>query len=328
MNSEIQSLLKSPLAEDRKRGVEMLAQSGDPDTLQILSALHKRERDVEIKQLIVEVGKAVKRQDDARGSFGSMIDDSYGELPDYYDFDDKPKRKSKFYEDDTSWATALMDVGLYGLVTGGAAFIMMMFFIFVLGNIFQEIVNSPTFNPTGDVRMAQIADSLSSLGLSLALFYGVLTAIFSMVFYVIWLGIVHLMATYALSGHGSYPGVLHRAFIPMVTWIIVSFVVGAVGGYVTFSSLANATTLDQIEAANAANGLMSLVNLVMLVGFSFWLSAKIGENYRFGTSKGCVSIILSYVAIFVVACGCIFFFSFVIASVFQAPTLGFIPLFF
>src|SRR5688572_24514570 len=73
MNSEIQTLLKSPLPADRKRGLQMLAKSDDPQTLKVLSALHKRETDPELKQLIVQVGKTVKQRVDAASSMPTPI---------------------------------------------------------------------------------------------------------------------------------------------------------------------------------------------------------------------------------------------------------------
>lgn len=327
MDTEIQTLLNSPLAEDRKRGVEMLAQSNDPDTLKVLSALHKRESDAEIKQLIVEVGKGIKRRIDTGGG---GVAEPVGQIGDMvnYDFDGKPKRKNEFQQEETTWGTALMDVGLYGILSGAGVFLVALFFIFAMGSILQEIANSPSFNPNGDVGIAQLADTLNSIGLILAVVYGVIMAVFSMASYMIWLGIIHLMARYALSGQGSYTGVLHRAFIPMIVWMIASFVLGVIGGYFSFSALADATAYDQYQTTNVASSLVSVINFAATIGFSLWLSSKIGENYRFGTGKGCASIILSYIVIFVAVCGCIFFFTAVLANSLESAYSGFIPLFF
>jgi hypothetical protein len=81
MNSEIQSLLKSPLPADRKRGLQMLAKSDDPQDLKVLSALHKRETDPELKQLIVQVGKTVKQRVDAASVSPAPVSKPASSLP-------------------------------------------------------------------------------------------------------------------------------------------------------------------------------------------------------------------------------------------------------
>src|SRR5688572_28844714 len=81
MNSEIQALLKSPLPADRKRGLQMLAKSNDPQDLKVLSALHKRETDPELKQLIVQVGKTVKQRVDAASASSEPVSKAASSIP-------------------------------------------------------------------------------------------------------------------------------------------------------------------------------------------------------------------------------------------------------
>jgi hypothetical protein len=339
MDNEIQSLLNSPLAEDRKQGLEMLAQSRDSEALKALSAMHKRETDAEIKQMIVQVGKGIKRRIEAQGdSFGATSDvasavvssrdnaaDWANDMSDY-NFD-KPKRKNEFQIEETSWGTALMDVGLYGLLSGASVFLLALFLIYALGGVFQEIANSPSMY--GKYEMAQLGEYMNSLGFMFALIYGVVVAIISMIFYMIMFGIIHFVSTSLLSGRGSYTGVLHHAFLPMIVWIVVSFVLGAIGFYTALSAFASAETIDQLQTMSNASNLMSVLNLIAAIGFMLWLSAEVGKNYQFGMGKGCASLIISYIAIFAVICGCYFvFFMIIVNNVSSSGFQGFIPLFF
>jgi hypothetical protein len=419
MNSEIQSLLKSPLPADRKRGLQMLAKSDDPQDLKVLSALHKRETDPELKQLIVQVGKTVKQRVDAASAspapvskaassvprplskaavstgggtnqaaafmqqaqealieldfdnakalarkaftlnpdlqhdedarnlagdiFATSADEAVAQLlgkssnsagsADVLDWVDgvssvdrgKSKRKSKGEQTDVTWGTALLDVGMYGLFSGAALFLIMLGLIFVFGSTLEALITSESANTYDSVQMAQFAEIISSMGLVFALIYGVIAAFATMASYMIWFGIIHFAATTFLGGDGSYRGVLHRAFMPMIVWLIVSYVLGAVGGYFAFQSLGNMASIEQMNNFNSTNSLASTLNFIVAIGFSLWLSAAIGDNYRFGMGKGCLSIFVSYIVIFALACGCAFFLTSMLANSASYP--GFIPLF-
>ena len=341
MDNEIQALLNSPLPNDRKLGLEMLADSSDPTVLKVLSSMHKRENDSEIKQMIIDVGKGIKRRTQADDGFTSS--DSIGALAQSKSSNaqawaddmapagfDKPKRKNDFPTGETTWGTALMDVGLYGLCSGVVIFVILLLFMSVLGSLFDTLAASSatTVDGIGDVK--QLAEMFGSMGLVIALIYGLVVALFSMLSYMLWFGIIHLVSSMMLGGSGTYTGILHHAAIPMIVWTIVSYGIGIGGVYFSFVAMGSSmdASYEQLQRANSVNNLMSLINLLAMVGFSFWLSTIIGNNYRFGTGKGCASIIISYIVIFALVCGCVFFFSAMLAQTFESSYQMFIPLFF
>jgi hypothetical protein len=292
--------------------------------------------------MIIQVGKGIKHRaenDDmftSSASIGDLAKSKRDNAPQSADgmassSFDKPKRKNEFQTDETSWGTALMDVGLYALVSGSGVFLIMLFFISVMGGVFDAIANSPSSSSYGQYDMAQVAEFLQSLGLAFALIYGLLVAAISAVSYMIWFGIIHLVSTMMLGGSGSYTGILHRASIPMIVWMVVSFVLGIVGAYFSFSYMANSLadygTYAGLRDVSGAN-FMSVLNAALAFGFTLWLASVIGNNYRFGMGKGCLSMIISYVVAILFACGCIYFFSAIMAQAFESSYQGFIPLMF
>jgi hypothetical protein len=421
MNSEIQSLLKSPLPADRKRGLQMLAKSDDPQDLKVLSALHKRETDPELKQLIVQVGKTVKQRVDAASTSSAPVSKTASSMPKpmnkaaistgggsnqaaalmeqaqealiELDFDNakalarkaftlnpdlqhdedarnlagdifatsadeavaqllgksvgsadvldwvdgvssvdrgKPKRKSKGEQADVTWGTALLDVGLYGLFSGAITFLMMLFIIYVMGNAMQSLYNLPELRPEDAFMLDQFLAAFGTIGLGVAVLYSVITAVSAIIQYFIWFGVVHIVSTMILNGRGTFSGLLHQVSIPMIVAMVISGLLSI--GYVYYmvsvmeQALMNPTPGQGI-AYNGATGLFYVVMIILSLGFSFWLSATIGSNYDFGTGRGCVSLIVSYIVLTIIACGCISFMTFALGNSISAYS-SFIPLFY
>jgi flagellar biogenesis protein FliO len=342
MDNEIQSLLDSPLAEDRKMGLEMLADSSDPTVLKVLSAMHKIETDPEIKQMIIDVGKGIKRRAEgdkmftSSASIGDLAKSKRDNAADWADdmassSFDKPKRKNEFPTGETTWGTALMDVGLYGLCSGTVIFLILLLFMSVLGSLFETLATSSSTSFDGIGNVSQLAEMFSSMGFAIAIIYGLIVAVVSMIGYMLWFGIIHMVSSMMLGGSGSYTGMLHHASIPMIVWTVVSYGISIAAVYFSFVAMGSSmdASYEQLQRASSVNNLMSLINFLALIGFSFWLSTVISNNYRFGTGKGCASIIISDIVIFALACGCVFFFSSAVAQAFSNGSYqGFIPLMF
>lgn len=62
MNDEILRLLDSPNSADRKKAIKLMAQSADESALPYLGALYKTDSDPEIRELAVQAGRYIKKQ--------------------------------------------------------------------------------------------------------------------------------------------------------------------------------------------------------------------------------------------------------------------------
>jgi hypothetical protein len=69
-----------------------------------------------------------------------------------------------------------------------------------------------------------------------------------------------------------------------------------------------AMTPDDPNAALRIMNMMSSGLFLAAIAITFFVSQRIGKNYDFGTGKGCITIIISYVLMmaFVCACGIVF----------------------
>ena len=62
MDSKILQLIESADPLDRKKAVQMLAKMGGPEAIRYLGIIYKRDHDAEVKDLAVQAGKYIKRQ--------------------------------------------------------------------------------------------------------------------------------------------------------------------------------------------------------------------------------------------------------------------------
>jgi hypothetical protein len=241
----------------------------------------------------------------------------------------KPKRKSKADETEVTWGTALLDVGLYGLFSGAITFLMMLFIIYVMGNAMQSLYNLPELRPEDAFMLDQFLAAFGTISLGVAILYSIITAVGAIIQYFIWFGVVHIVSTMILNGRGTFSGLLHQVSIPMIVAMVISGLLSIGYVYYTVSVMEQALmnpTAGQSIAYNGATGLFYVVMMILSLGFSFWLSATIGSNYDFGTGRGCVSLIVSYIVLTIIACGCISFMTFALGNSISAYS-SFIPLF-
>ena len=62
MDSRILQLIESANPQDRKKAVQMLAKMGGPEAIRYLGIIYKQETDSEVKDLAVQAGKYIKKQ--------------------------------------------------------------------------------------------------------------------------------------------------------------------------------------------------------------------------------------------------------------------------
>lgn len=63
MDSKILQLMESANPQDRKKAIKMLAQTGGQEALRYLGQIYKQESDPEIKELAINAGKYIKKQE-------------------------------------------------------------------------------------------------------------------------------------------------------------------------------------------------------------------------------------------------------------------------
>jgi hypothetical protein len=65
MDSQITRLLESSSPQDRKKAIKMMANVGGQEVLRTLAWLYKNDNDPEVRQLAIDAGKAIKKQETA-----------------------------------------------------------------------------------------------------------------------------------------------------------------------------------------------------------------------------------------------------------------------
>lgn len=232
---------------------------------------------------------------------------------------EKAKNSDKAKNEDVErvgWGKALIGVGIYSVLVALIASIP----FFVFSSLIGTIVEAATaLDPTANVNASEVALASGALsGIGVGIGFGALFATFIGI--MIQYGLVHFSATTFLGGVGYYTNLLYNMRVPLIAQLIVQTVIVAIIFGTLFSSL---STIDPValEAAsqtgdmtmipgveqnlnliNALNGLNALIGL----GFLVWTCSIIGKTYQFSGVKGCVSIFISNIILFVGFCGCYF----------------------
>jgi len=63
MDSKILQLMESANPQDRKKAIRMLAQVGGKESLRYLGLMYKQDDDPEVKDLAIQAGKLIKKQE-------------------------------------------------------------------------------------------------------------------------------------------------------------------------------------------------------------------------------------------------------------------------
>lgn len=185
-----------------------------------------------------------------------------------------------------TWGSALIDLGIYGLINGAVVFVVA---LVAARALFGPLSTAISAAPSGSTPEAMaLLSSLSSgqITLPLAAFYGLITGVTAIIGLLIADGAIHVIATSVLGGEGTLTGLIRKTTLFYAAVFGISTIINVVVTTVTLNS-ANSSSLS------ALNWIPSIVSLLM----AFWAAKLTGEAYNFGTAKGCVSIILGYVAL-------------------------------
>jgi len=235
---------------------------------------------------------------------------------------DKPKRKNDGSGEarEATWSDALVDLGIYGLVNAAIVIVGMVVLILLLGSAINQA--SAEFALSGGDPMALSAvntmrQSLASGGVLVALIAGLIYGVIMVIVLMIGYVFTHLVATMMMGGDGTLVGLVRSwtniASGYTVVTTLLGIVAPAIGSTVFSQQLSTATSFDQMAQATQAldtvgtiNNLLILFSASLSIGMVFWYAAKIGQNYQFGTGRGCGTLIIQTVLMTIAMCSCYF----------------------
>ncbi len=264
----------------------------------------------------------------------------------------KVKRKPKRGDDeDVSTGKVLVDLAIYYIVNvviviiGGLLALQFVTGVFdiIQAELGSEIFQNPEFgetytytNEAGEtvtisggelLQVQQIFSIFGSLGVIATIIYGLISGVFYVIGLLIGYAVLHVVAVYMLGGVGTYKGLIHRLTNFLTIWTVLTVLFSFAMTYLIFNPFFNALTnpspdvasetlLNQaFQSSTASISFLSLVGFVVSILFIFWISQRIGQNYQFGTGRGCATIIVSYILGLFLMCGCYFLvFSSIISS--------------
>lgn len=388
MDSKILQLIESTDPLDRKKAIQMLAKMGGPEAIRTLGIIYKQDDDAEVKDLAIQAGKYIKKQqakevapvqpaaapfieDDEEAEPQPEVDDSYepvvvseakqsqargmmdraldlsmhGEkekaveammkafklnpnlrLDTYYmgiamdvtgldknsttrlltDDPKSQKKKNKLKNDgsgdseEVTWDTALIDLTLYYVVIVGIALVG----ILLSNRLFQM---SPLYS---DQATRALGNLSLVMGLVVSLISGVL-AVGALMFHY---AIMHLLATAFLSGDGTYRGLIHHATTTVTVWAGITGTISLASNYFLYSNPQQSLQASMDFMASPIFPITSVGSIVIAIAFLIWFCVKIGENYEFGTGKGCVTVMGWFASMIAISCACYFTLFSVIAN--------------
>ena len=241
-----------------------------------------------------------------------------------YSFDEKPKRKR--HEDLTTWANAFRAIGIFvGLVLVFGLIGNALYYLFLGSRMetYYEILGTSSFpNP--------VLDNITTFGSPI---YVIITMLISIVFLVVAMliiyGFIHLFATKLFKGDGSLPGLIVRGN----TWTTGTYL--AVSATMSIQSIILMNTIiEKFEGLSLSSYMVqqqynevfmtTMIPMYFIYGIA-WLAWGIAmsritaRSYALDTSKGCGSLIMMNISLFVFFCGCAFTFGFVAASMLPTP---------
>ncbi|MCS6836917.1 MAG: HEAT repeat domain-containing protein [Anaerolineae bacterium] len=238
--------------------------------------------------------------------------------------EEKTKRKNDGAGEESSeatWGNALTQLSIYGLVNATIVIVGMVVLLLLLRNTIDQASLSLRLNSEDQMAFATLSSAITSfvssggvvVTLTIGAAYGVGAVIGLMTIYIF----THLVAKAMLGGDGTLAGLVSTATSGFSLYVVFTTVFSILSPIIAFAALnqqlSAATSLDQVsqaaqglETVNNISLFLVVLSLLASVGLLFWYAVKIGQNYQFGTGRGCATIIIQHVLMGVVACGCYF----------------------
>ncbi|MGB1285806.1 MAG: hypothetical protein ACPG7F_04665 [Aggregatilineales bacterium] len=306
----------------------------------------KRARDTVFKAY--KLNPNLQYDDYYNGVAGEVLGINAEHVPDYIFSDvadgksggkSRAKRKAKNdgsgYEDDVTWETALIDLAIYWVVMAGLLIVGMLVSFQILTTTITTLVEQIEsgefqfedsefqFEDYGGfdysaglsdipINTGQLTDFITSAGIIGSILYGVIGSFIYVVSLFIYYVILHFSAS-VVGGDGTLRGLIHKCTM-FITVTSVVYTLASLGYSIYYmNSLFSLNETAMLAAVNSSM-VFSLVVFISWIVWTVWFAKLVGENYDFGTGSGCISIIISYIVIGVMACG----FSFLLTSIFAS----------
>lgn len=215
------------------------------------------------------------------------------------------------------WMEALLDVGLYGLVSAGGTFAA---FLIVSRFLWPTLEGLFLSDPVLAVDRAVFALLFNNIA-AFALF-AVASGLSSVVTFMVQNGVVHLVATGLLGGFGHYPVLLSKtAVVAIASYLfgllvglvallmlpdgIIADLAGIVSSSVQYDPLTGGYTVPQggVQLSGAWLQLLNTLLILCAVGaigalaLLYYYSRAVARTYRFGVMRGFVALIGAQVLI-------------------------------
>jgi hypothetical protein len=202
--------------------------------------------------------------------------------------------------DGGSWAGALADLALYGLIVGVGTFV----FLVLLMRYMAPLAGVDV----GDEILTQFLTASYGTFATTAVAYGVWSIITLLLVGVL----IHFAAASLMSGQGTYKRLI-RGITPFSS--IATLGLYALWGIVLYTApplpemtFASASLTDVetfmmalVESSGPVVTLLSLGTLALTVGMSVYYGKLVGSAYDFGMLRGCGAFFLGMVLLFVVS---------------------------
>jgi|GEM_PF-6708213 len=317
MENNIQTLLESPFPDERKQGVRLLVKSGDPNTLSILSNLIKGETDPDVRAYIRKAGVAVKKRTGESSALSNPVPETrvpvdYQQM-DYEqqssaDYQQMYKQKNTADIKKVSLLRAIIDLVIYAVVAGALLMLVNTFLLNTLGDnlaSISELAIAEQDLPYDETMQDFWNDyaELQELGVWYTINYVPYVVVSSLIFYIIYTGIIHIIARLLFKGRGTYAGMVHHSFAPMLVGLVTIYLFIAFIMFMMISYLEYSIITEDSSPYEAAFSLVMLFIPVYFIVFSIWLAFSVRKSNAFGFASGCGSIFIAYILWSVVGCG-------------------------
>lgn len=202
---------------------------------------------------------------------------------------------------DVSFASAMLDLAIYGLVNavlvGGAVFLLI---YVILGSLPASLMRQE-LAPNVPYTFGDLVTMFNTVGVALLLFYSVLYGVSQMIALFLQTAVIHWAATTFIKGEGTFSELLHRFSVFYTLITPLALILPFAGGFIVGAMSSNST-----QAFNDGQNIGSIINLGLSIYAIWGSSVRIGKTYKFGTGNGCLSLLVGTIMLGVLCCFLIF----------------------
>ncbi|MCU0512292.1 MAG: HEAT repeat domain-containing protein [Anaerolineae bacterium] len=222
---------------------------------------------------------------------------------------EKPKRKNEQRADgEITWETVLTDLGIYYVVIAGILIVGMVLLVQAMTGGMREYTtfleqcsSCRSANPDG---VRQFLAGLVGVGVIGSVVLGLVGSVFAVLSLLIQYIAIHLLANWMMGGDGTLRGLIHRGNMPHVVSHGISAVLSFILGYAIFVTAFSVDSLrsgtinpNTANTLNTLNGITQLASFIISLWYLWIFARRIGENYRFGSGRGCTTMWLAWILI-------------------------------